>query len=241
MVSSVPASSEPVVSRSAPARHPGADRPAPGHAAPLVGSPRGPRPRPGAEYPSALVRFLTVPAAFFASNWAAMVLLVTVVGAVPALVASTRTTGNLSEYADRAFRETLRSGLRLLRRDGLLSLLLWGLLALAVGNVLILTRFAEGGTRVFLVGIALPPTWAVVSLLSAYVVAAARSPLDASRSQVARSALALVTGRPVRALLVPAVIAALTPLWLLAPLTIAIGFSVPPHFVHRFWGALDAP
>ena len=51
------------------------------------------------------------------------------------------------------------------------------------------------------------------------------------------SALALVGRRPLAALMAPALIALLSPLWLLAPLTIACGFSVPPWVVGRLWGA----
>lgn len=216
MVSSAPASSEPI--RRAPA----------GGA-----SPAGPV---GAEYPSSWVRFLTGPAAHFATTWAALLLSLTVVGVIPALVAATRTTTNLSEFSDRAFRETLQHGCRLLRRDGPISAVMWAVLALAAGDVLILVRLAEGGTRVFLVGLALPPLWAVISLLSAYVVVAAEAGVRESRRDLALRALALAARRPLRALCAPALIVALSPLWLLAPLTIAIGFSVPPYVLASLWG-----
>lgn len=207
--------------------------------APDAGTERPARGRIGAQYPSALVRALTVPAAFFATNWAAMLAILTVIGFGPALVAATRTTTDLRSHADRAFRETLRASAALLRRDWVLSLALWALLLLIAWNALILTDLATGGTRVFLVGISLPPTWLAVSALSAYVVVAASSDLTAPRSEVARRALTLVMMRPVRTLLAPVVIIGVVPLWLLAPLTIAIGFSLPPFFVARFWGRPD--
>lgn len=81
----------------------------------------------------------------------------------------------------------------------------------------------------------MPPSWLALSGLSAYVVVAAASELTAPRREVARRALALVMTRPVRALLAPVVIIGVVPLWLLAPLTIAIGFSLPPFLVARFW------
>lgn len=225
MASSAPASSESVMNRLAPAPSAGAERPV--------------RAQVGAQYPSALVRALTTPAAFFATNWAAILAILTVVGLGPALVAATRTTTDLRSHADRAFRETLRASAVLVRRDWVLSFALWALLLLIAGNALILTDLAAGGTRVFLVGISLPPTWLAVSYLSAYVVAAAASDLGTSRGAVSRRALTLVMSRPLRALLAPVVIIGVAPLWLLAPLTIAIGFSLPPFFVARFWGRLD--
>lgn len=221
MASSAPASSEPVMSRSAPAPEAEAERPV--------------RTTIGGQYPSALVRALTVPAAFFATNWAALLAILTVVGLGPALVAATRTTTDLRSHADRAFRETLRASAILLRRDWVLSLALWAVLILLAGNALILTNVATAGTRVFLAGLAVPPSWLALSGLSAYVVVAAASELTAPRREVARRALALVMTRPVRALLAPVVIIGVVPLWLLAPLTIAIGFSLPPFLVARFW------
>ena len=207
---------------SAPASDAGADRPV-----------RGPI---GAQYPSAIVRTLTIPSAFIAANWAALLLVLTVIGTVPALIAATRTTTGLHTHADRGFRETLRAGIVLLRRDWVMSLALLGVLALCAGNAMILAGLATGGVRVLLVGLALPPTWLVLAYLSAYVVTAAAMDLDAPRAAVASSALALVTARPLRAALVPVAVIAVSPLWLLAPLTVAVGFSLPPFLVAKVWG-----
>jgi hypothetical protein len=123
----------------------------------------------------------------------------------------------------------------MLRRDWLMSLVLWALLALLVGNSVILAGLASGGTRVFLVGLALPPMWLVVSYLSAYVRTAAAQELTAPRGEVAGAALALMMRRPLRALLAPLAIIAVSPLWMLAPLTIAIGASLPPFLVAKVW------
>lgn len=211
------------MSRSVPAPGAGAERPA---RAPI-----------GAQYPSAIVRALTIPAAFLAANWGAMLMVLTVVGTVPALISATRTTVDLHTHADRAFRETLRSSAVLVRRDWVMSLALVAILALGVGNAAILTDLASGSTRVVLVGVALPPTWLVVSFFSAYVVTGASGDLDAPRGAVAGAALALMMGRPLRALLIPAAVIAVSPLWMLAPLTIAIGFSLPPFLVAKVWGS----
>lgn len=191
---------------------------------------------PGADYPSALVRALVVPAAFFATNWAAVLLLVTIVGAVPALAAATRTVTDLGTYSDRAFRETLRTGMQLVRRDWIASIALWAFLGLLTGNMLLLSNVAEGGTRVFLAGVLVPAAWVAVALLSAYVAASAALHSKESRKEVAVAALVLVIRRPFRALMAPAVVILLAPVWLLAPLTIAIGLSLPPFVLGRLWG-----
>lgn len=210
------------MNRSAPASRAGADRPVRGSI--------------GGQYPSRLVQALTIPSAFIAANWAALLLMLTVVGTVPALIAATRTTTDLHTHADRGFRETLRAGLALLRRDWVMSLALLAMLALGIGNAAILTDLAAGSTRVLLVGVALPPTWLIVAYLSAYVVTAAEMDLRAPRGVVAGAALTLMMQRPLRALLVPLAVIAVSPLWMLAPLTIAIGFSLPPFLVAKVWG-----
>src|SRR5699024_4856810 len=173
-----------------------------------------------------MVRFLTKPAAFFAANWAAMLGILTVIGIVPALAGATRVTGDLEQYEDEAFTSTLRHVRRTLLRDGPASLLLLLVLGGLVLNALVLPRL-QPDLRVFAVGLMLPVLWVLVSVLSAYVAVASRD-AGAERSEVMLRALALVMRRPVAALAAPALVVLLSPVWLLAPLTIACGFSVPP-------------
>lgn len=68
------------------------------------------------------------------------------------------------------------------------------------------------------------------------MVTAAELDLCAPRGVVAGAALALLMRRPLRALLAPAAIIAVSPLWMLTPLTIAIGFSLPPFLIAKVWG-----
>ncbi|MGP9683726.1 hypothetical protein [Brachybacterium sp. AOP3-A1-3] len=185
-----------------------------------------------------LVRFLTKPAAFLGANWAALLGILTVIGIVPALAGATRTTSDLEQYEDAAFTSTLAHVRRTLRRDAPMSILLLLVLGGIGANALVLPSMAPS-TRVFAVGLMLPVVWVMVALLSAYVVAAARDQL-AARPTVVLRALALVARRPLSALLAPVLVVALSPVWLLAPLTIACGFSVPPWVVGRVWGDSSA-
>ncbi|GAA1312654.1 hypothetical protein [Brachybacterium tyrofermentans] len=185
-----------------------------------------------------LVRFLTKPAAFLGANWAALLGILTVIGIVPALAGATRTTSDLEQYEDAAFTTTLGHVRRTLRRDAPMSILLLLVLGGIGANALVLPSMAPS-TRVFAVGLMLPVVWVMVALLSAYVVAAARDQL-ADRPTVVLRALALVARRPLSALLTPALVVVLSPVWLLAPLTIACGFSVPPWVVGRVWGDSSA-
>ncbi|ATG53602.1 hypothetical protein CFK41_01525 [Brachybacterium ginsengisoli] len=181
-----------------------------------------------------LVRLLVKPAAFLGANWAALLGVLTVVGIVPALAGATRVTGDLARHEDAAFTSTLRHLRRTLRRDAPASLLM---LFVAVGigaNALVLPRL-EPSLRVLAVGVLLPLIWAAVAALSAYVVAAARD-RTAERTDVVIATLALLRDRPLAALAAPPLIVLLSPLWLLAPLTLAVGFSVPPWVLGRLWG-----
>jgi len=184
--------------------------------------------------PRGMVRFLTKPAAFFAANWAAMLGILTVVGIVPALAGATRVTGDLAQYEEEAFTSTLRHVRRTLRRDGPASALLLLVLGGIGLNGLVLPRLAPD-LRVFAVGLMLPVVWGLVGVLSAHVAVAAQD-AAAARGDVMLRALALVVRRPAAALAAPALVALLSPLWLLAPLTIACGFSIPPWVLGRLWG-----
>lgn len=181
-----------------------------------------------------LVRFLTKPAAFLGANWAALLGILTVIGIVPALAGATRTTSDLEQYEDAAFTTTLGHVRRTLRRDAPASILLLLVLGGIGTNALALPRM-EASARVFAVGLMLPVVWLMVALLSAYVVAASRDQ-RAKRTAIMLGAVALVMRRPFSALVAPGLIVVLSPLWLLAPLTIACGFSVPPWVVARVWG-----
>lgn len=207
-------------------------RPAP--APPLTRADRGVGRRDPLEA-RGLVRFFVRPAAFIAANGAALIGALSVVGLVPALAGATRVTGDLAEHEDSAFRETLAHLRRTWRRDLPVSLLLLLVVAGILGNGLVLPGL-EASLRVFAVGATLPVLWVLVSVLSAYVAVAA---LDSStdRSTTVLRALALVMRRPLAALVAPALIVLLSPLWLLAPLTIACGLSVPPWVLGRLWSA----
>ena len=185
-----------------------------------------------------LVRVLTRPAAFLGVNWAALLAVLSVVGIVPALAGATRVTGDLARREDEAFTATLGHVRRTLRRDGPASLVLLGVAAGIGANALVLPRL-DASLRVFAVGALLPVVWMLVAALSAYVVVAARD-LASDRRDLVHGALVLMRSRPLAVLAAPPLIALLSPLWLLAPLTIAIGFSVPPWCVGRLWGRADA-
>lgn len=226
-----------------------------GRSAPAIPAPGGPRPftadegGPGRETlsraergigrrdplePRGLVRLLVKPAAFLGANWAALLGVLSVVGIVPALAGATRVTGDLAQYEDAAFTSALRHMRRTLLRDAPASLLLLLVAGGIGGNALVLPRL-DPSLRVFAVGLLVPVLWVLIAVLSAYVVAAARDQVS-ERAEILVAALGLMRSRPLAALVAPALVALLSPLWLLAPLTIAIGLSVPPWIVGRLWG-----
>jgi hypothetical protein len=180
-----------------------------------------------------LIRFLRRPAVFFAANWAALLGVLTVVGLVPALAGATRATTHPEADDDVTFTSVLAHLRATIRRDWPVSLAAWAFLAFLVGDAIILAS-ADVATRVFLAGALIPVAWAVTAWLSAYVVSAA-DPAPA-RGEVVRTATWRLVRQPGRALLAPALVLLLSPVWLLAPLTIAIGFSLPPWVLGKSWG-----
>lgn len=188
-----------------------------------------------------LIRFLRRPAVFFAANWAALLGVLSVVGLMPALAGATRATTHPEADDDVTFTQTVRHLHRTWRRDLPVTFGTWVFLLLLVADAIVIAQ-VDSGARVFLVGALVPVAWAVIAWLSAYVVSAAADDVD--RRSVARSATLLVIGRPLRALMAPALVLVLAPVWLLAPLTLAIGFSLPPWVVAKSWGPAlqgDAP
>lgn len=185
-----------------------------------------------------LIRFLRRPAVFFSANWAALLGVVSVVGIVPALAGATRVTTHPEADDDITFTSVLAHLRATLRRDWPISVGLVAFLAFLLGDVVILAS-ADVGTRVFLGGALIPVVWVVTAWLSAYVVSAA-DPLLA-RGEVARAATMRLVRQPGQALLAPALVVLLSPVWLLPPLTIAIGFSLPPWVLARSWGQAPPP
>ncbi len=181
-----------------------------------------------------LIRFLHRPAVFVAATWAALIGVVTIVGLIPALAGATRATTHPDADDDVTFTSVLRHVRATVRRDWPISFALLAFLLLVVGDVVILAG-ADPSTRVLLGGALLPVVWVVTAWLSAYVVSAVDA--AAGRAEVARLATLRVLRQPGRALLAPALVLLLAPVWLLAPLTIAIGFSLPAYVLGRTWGA----
>lgn len=180
-----------------------------------------------------LIRFLRRPAVFFGANWAALLGVVSVVGLVPALAGATRATTHPDADDDLTFTSVLAHIRATVRRDWPLSLALVAFLAFLVGDIAILAS-ADVGTRVFLGGALIPVVWAVTAWFSAYVVCAAEPALG--RGEVARAATERLLRQPGTALLAPALVLLLSPVWLLPPLTIAVGFSLPAWVLARAWG-----
>lgn len=181
-----------------------------------------------------ILRFFVVPGALIATNWAALLGALTVIGLVPALAAATRTMSRLREHPDSAFRSTVSRARGTLRRDAPTSALAVLVILAAAFDALFVASL-PAPSRVFAVGLLAPFAWATLAWISAYVQVAAEAATP-SWFDVAREAMGLCLSRPLRALLAPAAIIALAPLWLLAPLTIACGFSLPPLVIGAMWG-----
>lgn len=186
----------------------------------------------GGYRPQGLLRLFIVPGAVIAANAAALAGVLALVGLVPALAGAGMVLDRFAAHGDEAFRAAVRHQRATWRRDLPVTCGTWMLLAAVGGNVLVLPRL-PGDLRVLAVGAMLPALWALISWISAYITVAADARLD-------RTALVLATTHrmithPVRALAAPAIVLAVSPLWLLAPFTLACGLAVPPYLLHALW------
>lgn len=192
---------------------------------------------------SGLLRFLRMPALFIATNWALLICALTVLGLVPGLIAGAHVIRNRAEYSDRAFTATLRAALVRFRRDWPVSLAVLAMTTVMTVNIVLVVSMPAMGARVFFAGLIVPVVWVLIAGGSAYVAAAQL--LDeragpggtlATRRAVLRQAAALMVLRPARMLVIPVVVIAVSPLWILPPITVAVGLSLATYLVTRAWG-----
>jgi hypothetical protein len=190
---------------------------------------------PASSRTSRLLHALRKPAAFFASDWAGLVAVATILGVVPGLAGVMRVVTDLDRYEDEPFMTPLRQLRATWRRDLPVSLLLVVVLVLGALDTYAVTQ-VEVGMRVAVVGFLVPVVWAASVFVAAYVAAASAEPLDASRHDVLGLTAVLVKRRPVRSLLTPLLLVALAPVVLLPPLTVAVGLSLPGWFMGEWFG-----
>ncbi|MBZ2197737.1 hypothetical protein [Occultella gossypii] len=183
-----------------------------------------------------LNRFLRVPAALIAANWAGLLGVVSVVGVIPAFAGNARVMADLDEHADVSGRVVFAQIRRTTRRDLPVSLAWWAYVLLGAATAWLMVTAFEGGTRVFFVGVLVPVYWIVGALIGAYIRAAGTLGLGASRAAVTAEAGRLVFTAPVRTLMTVPVVLAMTPVWALPPITIACGLSLPAWALSKIWG-----
>lgn len=186
----------------------------------------------GAYRPQGLLRLFVVPGAVIGANAAALLGAAGVLTLVPALAGSGRALSRFAEHGDEAFRAVLRHVRATWRRDAPVSLGAWMVLAAVLGHVLVLPQLAPG-LRALAVGASVPLLGTLIAWTSAYVALAADA--SAPRSELVLATTQLLLRRPGRALLAPLAVLALSPLWLLAPLTIACGLALPPYLLTGLW------
>ncbi len=186
-----------------------------------------------------LLQFVRIPAAFIAANWAGLLGVFLLVGAVPAFAGNQRVTSRLDEYADEAGMTVLRQLRRTWWRDLPATLAFWTALIAGVATVGVLVEVFDASTRVFFVGLLLPVYWAAGALLNCYVRAAATLSMEATRGDVTDEMLRLALRHPLRAATTVLLVIATTPVWILAPITVACGLSVPAWVLGSMWKAMS--
>lgn len=182
-----------------------------------------------------LLNLLRRPAAFFASNWAGLLALLSVVGTVSGLAGVVRVVTDLDRYEDEPFVSVWRQVRATWRRDLPVSLLVWVVTVMGALNLYGVV-YSDSATRVAVVGFLVPILWGVGVFVPAYTAAASAQPYDASRTDVLGLTATLVKRRWARALLTPVLLVALLPVLVIPPLTVAVGLSVPAWVLGEWYG-----
>ncbi|MGC0273735.1 hypothetical protein ACO0LV_12165 [Pseudactinotalea sp. Z1739] len=183
-----------------------------------------------------LIEFLRKPSAFIAANWAGLLGVLTVGGAVPAFAGNQRVTSSLATYADEGGVTVLRQLRHTWWRDLPATACFWVYVISGSGTVALMVGVFEAPTRVFFAGLLVPVYWVAGALLGCYIRAAATVPVHAPRGLVVDEMVHLALAHPFRALLTVPMVIATAPVWALAPLTVACGLSVPAWALSTVWG-----
>lgn len=195
--------------------------------------PRGPAARPRRRWEERLLAALTYPANLVLVGLAATVIALGVVTVLPAAVAASRALDSwLREGEDAVFTGTFRELRATWHRTLPLGVAATVCTAVLTVNAMFLWHRSEGGTDgpALVLGAATVVVGCALALLVlAIPVAATRSPDAGPRAWVVEAA-ALVAGRPVRSVVLLALVAALlATLWLLPTLAPFVAISVPAY------------
>lgn len=183
-----------------------------------------------------LLNFLRTPAAFIAANWTGLAIMLTGIGLIPALAGNARAMSDIREYGDESGRVVLNQFLRTWRREIPVSVGTWVVIAAAIGTVWMAVAVFGVKERVFLISLVAPVYYVVWTFVAAYVRAAAVEELDTPREKLLLRAVELMATQPTRAALQVPLVLLLTPVWVLAPFTLACGLSLPAWLAGCLWG-----
>lgn len=162
-----------------------------------------------------------------------------VVTALPAWAGATRVVANVDAARGEAPTIVLSQVKQTFRRDWWLSLA--GVAAAVLGVVSAVTAYGylSGVLRVAML-VVLGAVYLVIAVLFAsYVRAAGTLPLPATRHQVSEQAMRRILEYPGRALVSALVMLLCAPVWLVAPLAVGFGLTLPIGLAHLVWRQIE--
>ncbi|MGA4506536.1 hypothetical protein ACQB6R_13390 [Propionibacteriaceae bacterium G1746] len=174
-----------------------------------------------------------------AANVVAFACTMGIITALPAWAGATRVMDDLDTQAEVAHKVVLRQVRRTLKRDWMMSLLSVVLIFLGLFTAFTSWAYFEGSTRWGLLAGALFLYCIMALLLVNYTHAAGTLPYAATRNQVMDVTMRRIITHPVRALAAVFAVLVCLPLWVLAPLAVGFGITLPAWLVDRVWKGVD--
>ena len=174
-----------------------------------------------------------------AANLVAFACSLGIVTALPAWAGAARVVSNLDEASDEPANVILSQIKHTLRRDWWLSLVALAMIGTGVVSLLITWGWFGGWLRVALILILVILYLAIALVLVNYTHAASTLPMEASYQQVIEQTMRRIVEYPRQSLLSALAVVLCAPLWLLAPLAVALGIVVPAWLVHRIWAPIE--
>lgn len=184
---------------------------------------------------SALRRSTTLTGA----NLVAMVCMFGIVSALPAIAGVVRVLRDRTLERGDIVRTLLSHVRRTVGRDWPLSLALVACVMVGAVTLASVLGWFAGGTKWGLLGLTLLVYCTLGLLLAGYAQASGTLPPDAPRRDVMELAMRRIMASPGRSLLAVLVLVCCLPLWLLAPLAVVCGITLPVWLHNRLWRPFD--
>lgn len=174
-----------------------------------------------------------------AANVVAFACCLAVVTVVPAWAGATRVVANVDASHREAPSVVLAQVRQTWRRDGWLSLAAVVVAGLGLVSLVSAYGYLSGMVRVGMLVVLALVHLVIAVLLASYVRSAGTLPMPATRQQVTEQAMRRIVEYPGRAVVSTLLMLVCAPVWVVAPLAVAFGLTLPIGLAHLVWRRIE--